>query len=274
MRNFGAERGQFVTQADEETAARVCVIGQTVARELFGDQDPLDREISLNQVPFRVKGVLVSRGSSPAEGDRDARVIIPISTFRERLVRRVHLDQIVIRVADPEPAKIRELEGSIQAVLREQHRLAQGEADDFSVRTPEFIAGQARLISREVFLLLLGLAAVSGLVAALVIALVMGQSVRARRSEIGIRRALGALPGDILQQIWGEGLGVSLIGGLIGTALGAGGAWGLAEWRQLAFAIDPLVAAVPPALIAFISLAGLIPARSAAALEPTEALRP
>ncbi|MGH9785187.1 MAG: ABC transporter permease, partial [Terriglobia bacterium] len=85
VRQFGAERGEFLTDADVESSARVVLIGQTVARELFGEQDPLGAEISINQVPFQVKGVLVAKGASPAEGDRDARVVIPITTFYNRL---------------------------------------------------------------------------------------------------------------------------------------------------------------------------------------------
>jgi putative ABC transport system permease protein len=273
IRQFGAARGEFLNETDVDTSARVAVIGQTVARELYGNQDPIGQEISINQVPFRVKGVLVSKGASPAEGDRDARLVIPISTFYDRLYRRVHLDQIVVQVADTSPEAMSRMDNQIKNILREQHHLSAGQTDDFTVRLPEKIAEEARGLSRSVFYLLLGLAVLCALVAALVIAVVFQQAVRARQGEIGIRRAMGAMPEDILQQIWTEGLAASLIGGLVGLLLGFVGAWALANWRQLPFRFDAVVIIVPLILVVLASLAGLFPARAAARLQPTEALR-
>ena len=122
VRDFGAERGDFLSEAEVGGSGRVCVIGQTVARELFGSQDPVGQEISLNQVPFRVKGVLVARGASPAEGDRDARIVVPITTFYDRLYKRLHLDQIVIQVADPTRENITRLAEETRKILRQQDR--------------------------------------------------------------------------------------------------------------------------------------------------------
>lgn len=273
VRNFGAEHGRFLDQTDLDTSARVCVIGQTVARELFVGQDPLGQEIVLNQVPFRIKGILVARGSSPAEGDRDARIVVPFTTFFDRLYRRLHLDQIVIQATDADPARLAQLGNDVAAILRQQHRIRDGQPDDFTVRTPETITEQSRGISRSIFLLMLGLAIVGALLAATMIGAVAGQAVRGRRVEIGIRRALGATPADILWQIWAEGLLVSLAGGAVGFVLGLAGAWGLAAWRHLAFGVDAVVLVVPLGLILLTSLAGLFPARRAAWLDPAEALR-
>ena len=99
IRDFGAQTGEFLSESDVASSARVCLIGQTVARELFGDGDPIGAEILVNQVPFQVKGVLVAKGASPAEGDRDARIVMPITTFYDRLYRRLYLDQIVVQAA-------------------------------------------------------------------------------------------------------------------------------------------------------------------------------
>jgi ABC-type antimicrobial peptide transport system permease subunit len=96
VRNFGADRGKFIEPDDVDNNARVCLIGRTVKRELFGERDPLGEEVNLNQVSFTVKGVLVERGASLAEGDRDARLVVPISTFYNRLYKRINLDQIVV----------------------------------------------------------------------------------------------------------------------------------------------------------------------------------
>jgi putative ABC transport system permease protein len=166
------------------------------------------------------------------------------------------------------------LAAEVRAVLRQAHNLSGDQKDDFTVRTPVTITEESRAISRSVFLLLLGLAAVFAVVAAAVIGLVFHQAVRARRAEIGLRRALGAERGDILKQIWIEGLLVSLLGGVVGLGLGLGGTYGLAAWRKLPFAFDAPVLAVPLAVVVLTSLAGLLPAREAGHLDPAEALRP
>ncbi|MDA1049374.1 MAG: ABC transporter permease [Planctomycetota bacterium] len=274
VRQFGADRGDFLDDDDVQSSARVCLLGQTPTRELFGDQDPIGQEVTINQVPFRVKGVLVTKGSSPAEGDRDARIVIPVTTFYDRLYKRVHLDQIVVQARDSEQATLAKLEGDIQSILRTERKLKEGEKNDFTIRLPSTIAEQSRGVSRNVFYLLLGLAGVCGLAAVFLIVLVYGQAVRSRRGEIGIRRAMGATPGDILIQFWAEGLVTSVIGGLVGVLLGIGGAYGLAASRGLEFGFGPLVVVAPLAIVVFASLAGLIPARSAAGLDPAEALRP
>jgi len=273
IRKFGAERGQFLSDEDLDTSARVCIIGQTVARELIGSQESLEAEILINQVPFQVKGVLVSKGASPAEGDRDARIVMPITTFYDRLYKRVHLDQIVIQASDSSHDTLARLDEQIQTILREQHHIAAGQQDDFTVRLPQQIAEASRGLSRSVLLLLLGLAGVGALVAALVIGLVTQQSVKSRQGEIGIRRAMGALPSDILQQIAAEGFTVSILGGVVGLALGVGAAWGLAQWQQLTFGFNALVLSGPLALVIVAALAGMLPARSAVRLDPAVALR-
>ena len=272
IRQFGAERGEFFNEADVDTSARVCVIGQTVAHELFGSQEPLGAEILINQVPFRVKGVLVKKGASPAEGDRDARIVIPITTFYDRLYRRVHLDQIVVQAKDASHDTLARLDEQIHTILREQHRIA-GQQDDFTVRLPDKIAEESRGLSKGIFLLLLGLAAIGAVVAALVIGLVTQQAVRSRQGEIGIRRAIGALPSDILQQIAAEGFMVSILGGMVGLLLGLAAAWGLARWQELDFGFNAWVLAGPLAFVLVSALAGFFPARSAAKLDPAVALR-
>jgi len=272
VRQFGAARGEFLSDSDVQSSARVVLIGQTVARELFAGQDPLGAEITINQVPFRVKGVLVEKGASPAEGDRDARVVVPITTFRDRLYRRFYLDQIVVQAEDPSPESLAVLESDIRRILRERHALAVGEPDDFTIRLADLIAEQSRGISRSVVYLLLGLAGLCALVAAAAIGVVFAQAVRARRGEIGVRRAMGATAGDILWQIWTEGAVISVLGGLSGFAIGWFAARWLAASRNLAFGLDSVAIAIPVALVLLSSLVGLVPARLAARLDPAVAL--
>ena len=273
VRDFGAERGAFLTEDDVASSARVCVIGQTVARELFGNAEAIGGEVLVNQVPFQVKGVLVPKGASPAEGDRDARIVIPITTFYDRLYRRLHLDQIVVQAADSSADTLASLEQQIRVVLREQHRIADAGTDDFVVRLPDTIAEEARGLSRSVFVLLLGLSGVGAVLAMLVIGLVTQQGVRVRQGEIGIRRAIGALPADILQQVAVEGVAVSLVGGLVGLALGLPAAWLLARWQALGMGLTAAVVVGPLLLVTLAALAGVLPARAAARLDPAVALR-
>jgi putative ABC transport system permease protein len=251
----------------------VAVIGQTVAQELFGDTVPIGAQILVNQVPLQVKGVLVPKGASPAEGDRDARIVVPITTFHDRLYRRVHLDQIGVQAGDSDADTLASLDTQIRTILRSEHGLAAGARDDFVVRLPDTIAAEARGLSRSLFFLLLALSAVGGIVAMLVIALVTQQSVKVRHGEIGIRRAMGALPDDILHQVAAEAAVVSAGGGALGVGLGIPVAWLLARSQGLDVDVTPAVIVGPLVLVTLAALAGVLPARSAAKLDPATALR-
>jgi putative ABC transport system permease protein len=173
-----------------------------------------------------------------------------------------------------------DLAGQVSAILRKQHHIAEDQPEDVTVRTPQMIAETSRTISRTVFYMMLGLAGLCGIVAAVIIVLVAGQAIRARHGEIGIRRAIGATPGDIMQQVWVECLIVSLLGGVIGTLVGLGGGWGLAHWRQVQFGFNPndifhpLDLLGPLFLVVLGSLAGLLPAQAATRVDPAEALQP
>jgi putative ABC transport system permease protein len=273
VRDFGADHGEFLDDAEVDASARVAIIGQTVARELFGGRDPLGADVVINQVPFRVKGVLVAKGSSPAEGDRDARIVIPITTFYDRLYRRVHLDQIVVQAENDATQTLAAVEGEIHRILREEHRLPAGDSDDFTIRLPETIAEESRGLSRSVFYMLFALALVGAVVSMLIIGLVTQQSITVRQGEIGIRRAIGALPEDILQQVTAEGLAVSVVGGVIGVPAGLLAAWPLAQSQGLTIGTDSWVIIGPLVLVTLAAAAGIIPARTAARLDPAVALR-
>ena len=273
-RHFGPERGLFLDEKDLDTSDTVCLLGQTTVRKLFGTKDPLGQKIQVNNVTFEVKGVLVARGESPAEGDRDARIVVPLSTFSKRLnPKKLTYDQIVIQVADSSPESVERIRKQTADIVRQQHNLGD-RPDDFDVRTPTTVTEESRAISRNVMLLLLGLAGVIALVAITVVGVVFHQATRARRHEIGLRRAVGAQPGDILRQIWAEGLLVSLLGGVVGLGLGLAATWGIGRWRKVPTTLDLLVLAIPLVVVLLTSLAGLLSARSAALLDPAKALRP
>jgi len=272
IRNFGPSKGEFISEEDLTFAARVCLIGQTVKKNLFGEADPVGQSIRIKDVPFTVKGELNWKGISSAGRDRDDRIVVPITTYTRRLFRDIHLTQIVITVKDTD-----EIDATIEDVrnvLREHHNIAPGEPDDFAMRTPQDLIDLAYGASRALINLLTGIAAVSLLVAGIVITNIMLASVSARRSEIGIRRALGARKNDILHQFVMECLIISFMGGLLGIALGFGGSIMLSSMDVSASKITPLALVAAIASCILIALIfGLYPAKKAANQNPVDTLR-
>jgi putative ABC transport system permease protein len=201
-------------------------------------------------------------------------VIIPLTTFRDRLFQRLHLDQIVMQVADASTENIARLENNIKTLMRKQHRIELGQPDDFTVRTPMSISAESRLISENVFRLLFGLASISTLLSALIIGVIFHRAVTARREEIGLRRAIGASPSDILQQLWAEGLLVSFIGVVLGFGFGLVILWQLARWRQLPHTIDSTTLIAAIGILILTSVGPLLAGQTAAKTIPAEALRP
>ncbi len=272
IRDFGPHRGTFISEEDVSFAARVCLIGQTVKKNLFGEADPIGQTIQIKDVPFTVKGELVWKGISSAGRDRDDRIIIPITTYTKRLFRDVHLTQIVITVEDID--YLNKTVEDVSAVLRERHKLAPGEPDDFAMRTPQDLIDMAYGASRSLINLLTGIVGISLLVAGIVITNIMLASVSARKGEIGIRRALGARKNDILQQFMIECLFISLMGGVLGTILGYVGSIILSSMNVAASNVTPLAfvaAIITCSLIAVIFC--IYPAKKAANQNPLDTLR-
>lgn len=272
IRNFGPSQGEFISEEDVSFAARVCLIGQTVKKNLFGDQDPIGQTIRINNVPFTIKGDLQWKGISSAGRDRDNRIVIPITTYTRRLFRDMHLTQIVITVEDTK--KINKTIEDVKTALRDQHKITPGEPDDFAMRTPQDLIDLAYGTSRSLMNLLIGIAAVSLLVAGIVIMNIMLASVAARKSEIGIRRAIGARKKDVLKQFMIEGLFISLIGGLMGIFLGMGGSVILSSLDVTASKITPMAIAVVILSCGLIAVVfGIFPAKKAANQNPIDTLR-
>jgi putative ABC transport system permease protein len=272
IRDFGPSHGEFISEQDMNFAARVCLIGQTVKKNLFDDSDPIGQTIQIKDVPFTVKGELVWKGVSAAARDRDDRIIIPISTYTKRLFRDVHLNQIVITIDDTN--KLKTTIEDVRALLRERHKIAPGQPDDFVMRTPQDLIDLAYGTSRSLVNLLTGIAAVSLLVAGIVIMNIMLTAVSARKTEIGIRRALGAKKNDILRQFLIECLLISLLGGILGAILGYLGSFILSSMNVASSKITLLALAaaiVSCSLIAVIF--GLYPARKAANQNSVDTLR-
>jgi len=272
IRDFGPSKGEFISDDDISFAARVCLIGQTVKKNLFGDADPIGQTIQIKDVPFTVNGELQWKGISAAGRDRDDRIVIPITTYTRRLFRDVPLTQIVITVADTK--KVNESVEDVRALLRERHKIGPGEPDDFAMRTPQDLMDLASEASKSLINLLTGIAGFSLLVAGIVIMNIMLASVSARRNEIGIRRAVGAKRGDILSQVMMECFLIVIMGGLFGTVLGYGGSIALSSLKVAASKVTLLAVAISILSCSIIALVfGFYPARKAANQNPVDALR-
>jgi putative ABC transport system permease protein len=265
-------RGAYFDDAAVRGASRVALIGQTVAARLFDGQDPLDGEILVGAVPLRVIGILEPLGTDVHGMDRDNEVVVPISTMMRRVMNVDTIALAKLLVADPSRAE--ETAGAVRRVLRERHAIAAGQPDDFTLLTPVEVQ---RMVGRVQSVLTLYLPLVGGvtlLVGGLVAAALMLASVSARVTEIGLRRAVGATPGDIRLQFLVETAVTVVTGGLGGAVVGYLGAQAVAVRLQLGgiFSWKALLVAVGVSAAVGL-LAGVVPARRAAGLHPVDALR-
>ena len=272
IRKWPLSDGAIFSEQDVRSANKVCVIGQTTAKQIFGAQNPLGQILRVKGVPFLVTGVLTPKGLSPQGNDQDDIVIMPYTSAMKRVVGGTTLRGIEVQVATPddlEPAQ-----QQITSLLRQRHNIRPGSDDDFTVRNQQEIAETATATSRVMSLLLGAIASVSLVVGGIGIMNIMLVSVTERTREIGVRLAVGAHGRDILTQFLIEAVTLSAIGGVIGILLGLGTSRVLsvvAHWPTL-ISIPSIVAAF------FVSAAvgiffGFYPAREAARLDPIEALR-
>ena len=270
--NWHVGAGDFITEREMEQMDRVCVIGTTVQRELFGDADPIGEVIRVGNVPFEVIGVMESRGVSAGGGDMDNRVFIPLSTFMRRVANVDHIYGIRILLGSVRDVDAAALE--ISALLRERHNLPPGVPDDFTVRTPDDVQAMVEGMLGTFNLLLILVAGISLLTGGIVVANIMLISVNERRREIGLRKAVGARKKDITTQFLMEAAAVTLTGGLIGIVLGAAGALLLETMTETPATISWISVAVGVVFSVLVGiLAGLQPAKRAALLQPVDSLR-
>jgi putative ABC transport system permease protein len=265
-------RGEFFGVEEHSSQARVAVLGQDTAAALFGDADPLEQTIRIENVPFKVIGLQKRMGASPGGGNLDDRILIPQATAARRLFNLTNMTQLVIQIKgrDQVPGAAEQ----VRRLLRERHQIAPGMPDDFSVRIAEQMLGILTGTSQTLTILLAIVAGLSLLVGGFIVMNIMLISVSERAKEIGLRRAVGARRRDILVQFVLEAGAVTAAGGLIGVLLGIGGALGSSRLMGWPAAISW------PAIIGAVLFAGIVglvfgvqPARKAAALHPVEALR-
>jgi putative ABC transport system permease protein len=272
IRDWAVVDGRFINDADVDNASKVAVIGQTVADNLFGNEDPLDAVIRIRNIPFRVVGILGIKGQNSQGNDQDDIIYIPYTTMQKRILRVTNVQWINVSVVSAD--RMQEAEDQIAALLRQRHRIAEDQEDDFIIRNLSDIAEAASSSARVMAVLLGSVASISLLVGGIGIMNIMLVSVTERTREIGIRMAVGARSRDILLQFLVEAVMVATIGGVLGIMLGVGSSKllnRLAQWPTL---ISPGIVAVAFFFSAAVGVFfGLYPAQKAAHLDPIEALR-
>lgn len=267
-----AEEGEFISEEDNASMSRNCMLGQTVVRELFGDQNPLGETIRVNNTNFKVIGVLSKRGASPHGMDMDRRVMVPMTTAMKRLTNVTHIGMIRLYVEDS--SRLAEVSANVTALLRERHRITPPNEDDFRVTDSQAMARTMTGVSKTLTTFLMLLALVSLGVGGIVIANIMFISVNERKKEIGIRRAFGARAKDIRSQFLAEAVIVTVLGGMVGGLLGVGIAKGIALMKGMPGMLswEALVVALLFSMVVGV-VAGLQPAKRAAALDPVQAIK-
>ena len=272
VRNWSLSSGRPFTESELRSGAAVCVIGETVRRELFGNQNPLDSSIRLGKVSCQIIGLLEAKGQSSMGSDQDDMILLPLRTVQRRLAGSQDVRLIQVSVRDGVPTERAKKE--IEDLLRKRRHIAPSEDDDFQVMDMKEIASMLTGTTRILTSLLGAVAAVSLLVGGIGIMNIMLVSVTERTREIGIRLAIGALEREVLLQFLVEAVVLSSLGGLVGIVLAMAGSFGLASLLQIPFVLNPAIV-----LIAFLFSAavgvvfGFFPAKKAARLDPIEALR-
>ena len=273
IRQLTVEQGEMFTENDIRTAAKVCVIGKTIVDNLFPDgSDPIGKVIRCNQIPFRVIGVLKSKGYNSMGMDQDDVVLAPYSTVMKRLLAQTYLSGIFASALTEEMTE--EAVDEITTILRREHKLKETDDDDFTIRTQQELSSMLNTTTDLMTTLLACIAGISLVVGGIGIMNIMYVSVTERTREIGLRMSVGARGVDILSQFLIEAILISITGGLIGVIIGCGASFmikTIAHWpvfiQPWSVLLSFLVCTVTGVFF------GWYPAKKAADLDPIDALR-
>ena len=272
IRRWTVERGASFTQQDVVLSANVCLLGRTVVDTLFGSEDPIGKKVRLGNLPFRVVGVLKSKGETATGQDQDDTIFLPYTTAMHKIKGVSWLDDIMCSAVSPEA--IRPAREQIMRLLRQRHHLREGAADDFNIRSPEELLQTQQETSRTFTVLLASIASVSLLVGGIGIMNIMLVTVTERTREIGVRRALGATRNSIQTQFLIEALLLCALSGALGVVVGVIVSGTLSSMFGWVTIIPPRAIAIAVVFSAVIGIAfGFYPARKAALLDPIDALR-
>ena len=272
IRQLTVEQGEMFTEQDIQTSAKVCVIGKTIVDNLFPGRDPIGQTIRFNQVPFRVVGVLKSKGYNSMGMDQDDIVLAPYSTVMKRLLAQTYLESIYASALSEDMTDYATEE--ISEILRRNHKLKAEDADDFNIRSQEELSSMLNSTTDLMTTLLACIAGISLVVGGIGIMNIMYVSVTERTREIGLRMSVGARGVDILSQFLIEAILISITGGLIGVIIGCGASVivkNVAHW--------PIYIQTWSVLLSFAVCTvtgvffGWYPAKKAADLDPIEAIR-
>nr|NQU93797.1 ABC transporter permease [Bacteroidota bacterium] len=273
IKKYEIETGRIYTAKEIKTAAKVCLIGQTIIENIFGeDEDPIGKTIRFNNIPFKIIGTLKEKGDNTFGQDQDDMVLAPYTTVMKRLFRQTYLRAIVVSAKSED--YIDETSAEITELLRLSHKLNDNEDDDFEIRTQEELISNFGSISEMMLVLLGSIAAISLVVGGIGIMNIMYVSVTERTREIGLRMAVGGKGRDILRQFLFEALLLSILGGIIGVGVGI-----LASNIVEDVLNWPVLITTKSILLSFLFCTfigvffGWYPARKASALNPIEALR-
>ena len=272
IRDWSVSSGESFTDADVKASRKVALLGATVANNLFPNGGAVGAQIQIGHVPFTVGGVLTARGQSAGGNDQDDVVLMPYTTAQNRLSGNMRLGQILASTFNPNdiPAAQEEIKG----IMRDSHKLSDGADDDFTVRNQTEIAQAATQTTSVMTGLLAAIASISLLVGGIGIMNIMLVSVTERTREIGIRMAIGARGSDVLTQFLVESIVMSVLGGLVGLALGFGGAMLLAHLTGWTVSTPTSAVLIAVGFSGAVGVFfGYYPARKAAGLNPIQALR-
>jgi len=272
IRDWPVQDGVFFDEDDVRAMRKVVVLGATVAENLFPNGDAVGQQIRIRDVPVQVIGVLAPKGQTADGADQDDVILAPYTTVQTRLSGRVFIPQILASTSSPEDIPAAQEE--IRAILRTSHRLAPNEPDDFTVRNQNEIAQAAQGTTQVMTMLLAAIASISLVVGGIGIMNIMLVSVTERTREIGLRLALGARGRDVLTQFLVESVVMSVVGGLLGLALGVVASAAIAHVTGWSAALSPAMVAIALGFSGAVGVFfGYYPARRAAALDPIQALR-
>lgn len=279
IRQLSVADGEMFTEADIKSAAKVCVLGQTIVDNLFPDgSDPVGRVVRFNSIPFRVVGVLKKKGYNSMGMDQDDLALAPYTTVMKRILAQTYLQGIVCSAVTEEASE--PAQDQISEILRRNHKLkdatdnTEADDDDFTIRSQEEIASMMDSTMTTLTILLGSVAGISLLVGGIGIMNIMYVSVTERTREIGLRMSVGARGIDILNQFLIEAIMLSVTGGIIGVLLGVGISLGIQSLAHLPVVIEPWSIIMSFAVCTFTGVFfGWYPAKKAARLDPIEAIR-
>ncbi len=272
IRQWNVAEGNFFTDADVKAASKVCVLGKTVADNLFPNGDAIGQVVRIKNVPFKVVGVLEKKGGNMMGQDQDDTIVAPYTTIMKRLSGKTRIDMLYVSASSAN--SVQQAQTEIDSILRQRHRIGPGQDADFQMRSQEEIAAASTQQMNTLRMLLLVIAAVSLVVGGIGIMNIMLVSVTERTREIGIRMAIGAKGRHVLTQFLFEAITISVVGGLIGVLLGVAVSQLVSKKAGWPIVVSPESILLAFGVAGFVGIFfGFYPARKASRLDPIEALR-